>query len=317
MYVVTAGSSYMDIDAYAGCVAYAELLRAQDMEAEAISTAPLNESINPTIRSWNAPIKTAYTPSASDLYVMIDVSDPAYFDKIVDLARVADIMDHHVGFEQYWQERLGGNVSIEFIGAACTLVYERWKLAWLFEKMSVLSARLLVCGILDNTLNFGAKVTTSRDEEAYTALIAKADLPTDWPVQYFTACQQAIINNIVNAVQNDKKIAIFKSFVHPVCCGQMAVWNAREVLAKQEQTLQQILASIKPHWFMNLMSVGEKKSYFFTDNHDVQAWLSKLLGVQFQGSVAVADRLWLRKEIIRQDITTTDNSTIMNNKTSS
>jgi hypothetical protein len=33
-------------------------------------------------------------------------------------------------------------------------------------------------------------------------------------------------------------------------------------------------------------------------------WLSDLLGVRFDGSVGVAGRLWLRKEILKQGIST-------------
>jgi len=302
MRVVTSGSAYVDIDAYAGCVAYSELLQVQGFEAKAVSTAPLNESISETVRSWQAPIHADYEPSEKDTFTLIDVSDPAYFDKTVDPERVDEVIDHHPGFEEYWQERLGDNSHIEFIGAACTLVYERWKTADLLGKMSVLSARLLICGILDNTLNFGAQVTTQRDVEAYDTLLAQADLPDDWTAQYFTECQEAILQDAVAAIQNDTKTLTFKSFELPICFGQLVVWDGNQVLAEHQSVLQEALASIKPDWFMNLISVGERKSYFVTDNANVQAWLTKLLGVQFDGSVAIADRLWLRKEVIKQDI---------------
>lgn len=302
MRVVTSGSAYVDIDAYAGSVAYAELLQVQGDEAVAVSTAPLNESISETVRSWHAPLKTDYTPSESDTFTLIDVSDPAYFDKVVDPERVDEVIDHHPGFEEYWQERLGDKSHIEFIGAACTLVYERWKTAGLLGKMSVVSARLLVCGILDNTLNFGAKVTTPRDDAAYKDLLTKADLPDDWTAQYFTQCQEAILKDAVAAIQNDTKTLTFNSFERPICFGQLVVWDGKQV-AEYQQVLKEALSSLKPDWFMNLISVGERKSYFFTDNPNVQKWLTGLLDVQFNGSLAAADRLWLRKEVIKQDIT--------------
>jgi inorganic pyrophosphatase/exopolyphosphatase len=168
--------------------------------------------------------------------------------------------------------------------------------------MSVLSARLLICGILDNTLNFGAKVTTPRDIEAYDTLLAQANLPDDWTAQYFTECQEAILHDAVAAIQNDTKTLSFKSFEQPICFGQLVVWDGKQVLTEHQDVLKEALANIKPDWFMNLISVGERKSYFVTDNTDVQVWLSNLLGVQFDGSVAIADRLWLRKEVIKQDI---------------
>lgn len=302
MRIVTAGSAYIDVDAYAGCIAYAELLQKQGTEARAVSTATLNESISVTLRSWQAPLCMSYIPSKDDTYTLIDLSDPDYFDEIVDQNRVDEVIDHHPGLEEYWQERLGDGAHIEFIGAACTMVYERWKAAKLLEEMSILSVRLLICGILDNTLNFGAKVTSERDIEAYDALISRADLPNDWTARYFMECQDAILGNVAVAIKNDTKILTFKTFDRPVCFGQLVVWDAKQALAEQQGVIREVLANIKSDWFMNLISVGERKSYFITDNTDVQAWLTDLLGVQFDNSIAVADRLWLRKEVIKKDI---------------
>lgn len=302
MRVITSGAAYVDIDAYAGCIAYAELLQVQGSEAEAVSTAPLNESISKTVRSWEAPLRTEYTPTDADTYTLIDVSDPAYFDKVVDVEKVDEVIDHHPGFEQHWQDRIGDKADIEFIGAACTLVYERWQTAGQLGKMSVTSARLLICGILDNTLNFGAKVTTQRDTDAYNALLTQAELPEDWTAQYFTECQEAILEDAVAAIGNDTKTLTFNSYEQPICFGQLVVWDGQQVLAQHSDVLRETLSEKQPDWFMNLISVGERKSYFVTESAAVQAWLSKLLGVEFEGSVAVADRLWLRKEVIKQDI---------------
>jgi inorganic pyrophosphatase/exopolyphosphatase len=63
-------------------------------------------------------------------------------------------------------------------------------------EMGQASARLLMCGILDNTLNFGAKITTERDRRAYQELSKIADLPEDWPAQYFAACQAGIVHDL-------------------------------------------------------------------------------------------------------------------------
>ncbi len=302
MRIVTSGSRYLDIDAYAGCIAYAELLQSQGIEAAAVSTAPFNESISKAVRSWQAPLLTKYQPAGNDTFTVIDVSEPAFFDKFVELTRVDEVIDHHPGSEEHWQKLIGNNARIEFIGAACTLVYEQWKAAGLLEKMSVTSARLLICGILDNTLNFGAKVTAPRDIEAYDTLLTKAELPDDWTAQYFTECQNTILQDAAGAIRNDTKTPLFNTFGQPICFGQLTVWDAKQVLAEHQQVLQNTLVNIKPEWFMNLISVGEGKSYFVTNNAQVQAWLSKLLGLKFEGTIAVTDRLWLRKEVIKQDI---------------
>ncbi|HVQ43937.1 MAG TPA: DHH family phosphoesterase [Candidatus Saccharimonadia bacterium] len=302
MRIVTAGSRYMDIDAYAGAIAYAELLQARGEQAQAVSTAVWNESISQTVRSWRAPLNTTYTPNDTDMFTLIDISDPEHFDRFVDLARVDEVIDHHPGFEQYWQERIGDKAHIEFIGAACTLVYERWVAAGLADTMSETSAKLLVSGILDNTLNFKAHVTTERDRTAYRALVAHADIPDGWTAQYFTECQEAILADATTSIRNDSKILTFKTFPRPLGVGQLVVWDAAEVVSRHQATIEQELAAMKPEWFVNVVSVNEGSSYFVCQDPAVQAWVSDLLGVKFEGDVARADRMWLRKEIIKQDL---------------
>lgn len=303
MKVVTSGLKYLDIDAYAGCIAYAELLRLTGVDAIAFSSAAINESITQTIRLWAVEFSSDYEIGSNDTFILIDVSEPEYIEKNVNIDRVEEVIDHHPGLEKYWQQRLGDKSHIEFIGAACTLVYERWNAANLLDKMSVLSARLLICGILDNTLNFGAAITTRRDIDAYDTLLTKAKLPDDWTAQYFTECQEAILQDIAAAIQNDTKILSFKSFEQPICFGQLVVWEEKQVLTGHQDVLKEVLSNMKPDWLMNLVDISESKSYFVTENTHVQAWLSELLSVRFDGSVAIADRLWLRKEVIQQDIT--------------
>jgi inorganic pyrophosphatase/exopolyphosphatase len=302
MHIITSGYKYIDIDAYAGIIAYAELLCAQGGQAQAVSTAAWNESISKTVRSWPAPLKTAYTPASEDTFTIVDLSDPDHFDHIVDLARIDEIIDHHPSFGAYWQERIGDKAQIEFIGAACTLVYERWVTAGLADKMSEISAKLLVTGILDNTLNFKAHVTTDRDRKAYKELTAHANIPEGWTAQYFTECQEAILADVETSIRNDSKVLSFSSFPRPLSVGQLVVWDVSEVLDKHKGTVERVLAAVKPDWFMNLVSVGEGSSYFICKDPAVQAWLADLLGVTFEGDVARADRLWLRKEIIKQGL---------------
>lgn len=299
MKIITAGTAYLDIDAYAGIIAYAELLQKQGREAEAVSTAPPNESVPKTVRSWAVPLKTDYAPRPDDTFVLVDISTPDYFDSFVDLGHVVEVIDHHPGYEQYWHERIGEGADIEPIGSVCTQIFERWQRAGLESEISETSARLLVCGILDNTLNFGAKITTARDKAAYEQLLTWANLSEDWAAQYFGECQVAIDADPVQAVANDTKFIQFAGSESTTCVGQIAVWSAKELLEKSQTDIVRHFEAKNMPWFMNIISIGERKSYFLAVNPDVQQRLAHLLGVKFDGSLGEADRLWLRKEIIQ------------------
>jgi len=67
-------------------------------------------------------------------------------------------------------------------------------------------------------------------------------------------------------------------------------------------TIAKTLASMKTEWFINIVSISENCSYFFSHDETIQRWLHHLLGVNFTNdNVASAGRLWLRKEITKVD----------------
>ncbi len=301
MKIVTGASPFIDIDAYGGIVAYTELLQNQGHNVQAVSTVTFNESITPSMLSLNAAVSRTYTPDANDTFILIDISNPERLDPIVKTDKVEAILDHHTGYEEFWQPRLGEDANIEFVGAACTQVYEAWEKARLLERMSPVSAKLLAAGILDNTLNFGAKITTARDKKAYDHLVKVANLNPYFAIEYFDECQEQILKDLPYAIKNDYKTPLFDSLSNElICFGQLTLWNADEVLSGHYETIKQTLSDINEKWFMNLINLKAGKSYFMAEDPAIKKWLEDLLGLHFDGSVAHADRLWLRKEVVKQ-----------------
>lgn len=301
MIIVTAGERYIDIDAYACAVAYAELLNLLGKPAIAASSAVWNESITTSLRALRTPLVTGHRPMPGDQFVMVDVSYPSQFDTFVDQQHIIEVFDHRAGFEEYWTERLGNDSHIEFIGAAATLIYEAWAKAGVVNRMSKQSARLLAAAILDNTLDFKAGVTTDRDKTAYAFLARHADLSDQWAADYFTDCQAAILADLPRALQNDTKLLTFSGLEGQLCLGQIVVWNAQEVIADRLETISAVLGELRPLWLANVVSISEGKSYFVAGDQRVRSWAERLLNVHFIGNIATADTLWLRKEIIKQD----------------
>ena len=301
MIIVTSGARYLDIDAYACCIAYAELLNLLGQPAKAVSTAVLNESITPSLRALPANLETTYTPSPDDVFVMADLSDPDHFDSIVNLDHVIEVFDHHPGYEQYWQDKLGDKSHIDFIGAAATLIAEEWQKAGLLDRMSQPSAKLLAAAILDNTLNFNASVTTDRDKSMYEFLRSHAALDDQWVASYFTECQRNIMNDLPVALKNDTKFLQFNGMPERLCVGQLVVWDASSFMADELPAITKHFEAIQKQWFVNIVSIDEGHSYLLCQDAPTQQWLEGLLHVTFDGNIAKAGRLWLRKEIMKAD----------------
>lgn len=299
MKIVTSGNRYIDIDAYASCIAYANLLNLKGIEAKAVSTAKINESITPNLLKLNSVLEE-YEKDENEEFIIIDVSNKNYFDNIVVEDKIIEVIDHHVGCEEYWKNKLGERAKIEFIGAVATLIVELYEKDRMIEKMSKDIAYLLMAAILDNTLNFKAKVTTDRDKSAYKKLEMIVDNKENYAEKYFLECQLNIQKDLKTAIENDTKIEEINILL-PKIFAQLTVWDKKNILDNKSK-IYNTLENIGTDWMMNLICLKDGKSYIIASNSEVQRKLENLFNSTFQNDILMLDSVWLRKEIIKKAI---------------
>lgn len=299
MKIITSGLKYIDIDAYASIIAYRELLKIKGLQAKAVSTAKLNESITESLLKLNINLDD-YKKSEDDEFIIIDVSNKDFFDTIVEENKIIQVIDHHVGFEKYWNEKLGENSNIEFIGSVATLIFELYEKENLCKKMAKETAILLMCAILDNTLNFKAKVTNERDKKAYKKLEKIANTEENFAEMYFLECEETITKDLKKAIKNDTKVEKVSEHL-PLVFGQLVVWNKEKIL-KQEKIIFDTLNSINNEYMLNLISLKDGKSYIVAQDTEVKRKLEKLFESSFENNIMQLENVWLRKEIIKKAI---------------
>lgn len=297
MYIVTSGSKYIDIDAYATIIAYANLLNLKGIPAKAVSTSKLNESITSSLLNLHIGLDS-YTKSDSDCFIIVDVSNKDFFDKIVDDRRIVEIIDHHFGFEEYWNSILKEKSRIEFIGAVATIIVEDYEKNGLLDYMSKDIAMLLMSAILDNTLNLKAKITNERDINAYMKLSQLVGNVDKYAENYFLECQKIIEENIEKSIENDTKAEKICEIL-PYAFSQLTLWN-KDFIIKNKEKVYKTLEAISPEWMLNLISLEEGKSYIIADNKIVKRKLERLFNKSFNKDIMELDSVWLRKEIIKK-----------------
>ena len=300
--LITAGSTYLDIDAYACCVAMAELLRLKGEDAIAYSRAPANYSVCDSLVEDGQISDSLPDGLSSDeaRYIVVDVSDPEFLKGSVLLERVVAIYDHHVGFEDYWQSRLGEGAHIEFIGAAATLVYREWRREGLQDRMSANTARLLVAAILDNTLNLTSKNTTREDIEAFRELCEREAIGDEWCAAYFSDVQSSVVADLKNALFCDIKTVRNNPYL-PSRVAQITVWDAESVLARLPD-IREWFAESADDWMINIIDIKHGCSYFVCDSENYQRRLEGVFDVRFESGVARSSTSYLRKEIIKKTV---------------
>ena len=297
--VVTAGSNYIDIDAYACCVAMKELLSLQGYRAVCYSAAVPNYSICQSLTEEGQMLSALPSEHLKDKvqYVIVDVSDPDYIKDAAPIDLVCAVYDHHVGFEEYWSERIGEDSHIEFIGAAATLIYREWKKADLQDQMTRSTALLLIAAILDNTLNLTSSNTTEEDRESFRALCKKTGVDDAFRGVYFSEVQAKVEKDLQNALLNDVK-RIGQSPVLPANVAQLCVWDADGMLARLPQ-IRIWLEGLEGGWMLNLIDIKHHRSYFVCDDIHRQKEIERLFGVGFKDGVALSAQPYLRKQILK------------------
>lgn len=301
-YIITAGSTYLDIDAYACMLGMAELLRLKNIPVVAWSDAPCNYSVCKTLVEEGQVLREM--PSNFDgetaKYIIVDVSDPEFLKSSVSLDQVVEVYDHHVGFEEYWTSRIGENARIEFIGAAATLIYREWKKAGMLDKMTSSTAKLLIAAILDNTLNLTSSVTTQEDIDTFCELCMRENIGKDWCAAYFSEVQTSIEADLKNALFGDVK-NIRDNPVLPSYMGQVAVWNVESVLDRLEE-IREWFNGRYNGWMLNIIDIQNSCNYFICDSTDHQKKIKKIFDVHFEAGIAKTSVSYLRKEIIKNCI---------------
>lgn len=301
-YIITAGSTYLDIDAYACMLGMAELLRLKNIPVVAWSDAPCNYSVCKTLVEEGQVLREM--PSNFDgetaKYIIVDVSDPEFLKDSVPLDKVIEVYDHHVGFEDYWKSRIGEGAHIEFIGAAATLIYREWKRAGLTREMKRHTAKLLTAAILDNTLNLTSSNTTKEDIETFHALCAHAGIGEEFRAEYFSEVQKSVELDLKNALFGDIK-TVRDNPILPPRVAQLCVWSAESILLRLDEIRGWFAPQSDP-WMINIIDLSGNCSYLVCDDEHTQRKLEPVFNVSFEDGVACTEKPYLRKQIIKKTV---------------
>lgn len=300
--IVTAGSAYLDIDAYACMVALAELLKLQGKTAVAFSNAPCNHSVCKSLIKEKQVLQEIPFGTLEETcrYIIVDVSDPAFLKDSVPIDKVIGVYDHHVGFEDYWKDRIGNRANIEFVGAAATLIYREWKKAGLVDQMTRESTLLLIAAILDNTLNLTSSIVTDEDRVAFFELCKKENIDENWCASYFSEVQTSIEQDLNNAILKDVKI-IYNNPMLPRKFAQLCIWDAKSILDKISD-IKSIFTDDSESWMLNIVDIKQNCSYYVCDCLDYQKKLENIFDICFEDCIAKINKTYLRKEIIKKSL---------------
>jgi inorganic pyrophosphatase len=295
--IITAGARGADIDVLGCAIAYAELLRLEGYEAVPVIQGSFTSSVTPSLLALGAVYETGYTPSGSESFVLVDISDHDYFPAFVARDRISEVYDHRHGFEEYWNEHLGINAHIEMVGSCGTLIWEQFQKRGKTKDISTTAATLLLASIVSNNLAFKSPLTTQRDRSAYTDLIAITGLSDDWIADYFHEQEKLLLDDFDQYVRADTKI--IKTPEGDYAIGQIEMWDAGDLLSTKKSDLTRIMGELAVPWIVNILNISKGFNYVYSESQRGRELFTAKLKIPFDGDVAKTDALLMRKYLMK------------------
>lgn len=293
--VITSGRKYIDIDAYGAMFAYKVLLNSLGYDAYVVTSVKVNESVPKLILDLGFSFDDIKI-NEDDSFVVIDVSNPDFIEEFVVKDKIKEIIDHHIGYQEYW-DNLNINNNIEFIGSVCTLIYERFLENKKENLINTSLAKILVAGILDNTLNFNSENTNERDRKAYNELLKLGNIDDSFRNDYFISCY----NNIEFSLEENIRLGIkieYVSDIIPEVFGQLIVVD-KSIVFNNRNLIDTIFKDYDD-WICNIICLNEGISYILYSSERVKNNLLKMYrGKEYHKSVKL-NKCVLRKEVMKK-----------------
>jgi hypothetical protein len=159
--------------------------------------------------------------------------------------------------------------------------------------------QLLAAAIASNTLNFQAKITSDRDEVAFTEISKLAELSEIWVENYFTQVQQEVIHNLEIALKLDIKTIKLRDGSE-VNIGQLELWNGMDLFRNRQMEIFAFFQSLGNKWVLTAPCIKDGINVIFTKDQNLQEMLEDVLDIHFSGYMATTGKIILRKEILKK-----------------
>lgn len=294
--IVTTTYECPDLDGYGSSVAYAELLRAQGKDAMPLIFGEPHVEVQWIVRTFDIQTKFASCSNLGNLeIVLLDASDPAYLCGNIKPEQVIEVIDHRKLNKA--SKFSNANIQIETVGAAATLVAEKFEEAGVEPLRE--SALLLCGGIISNTQNFTA-VATDRDRKAFEWLSKFADMPDNFVNSMFLAKSDLSGGRLYKTLIGDSKVLVIRGKV--VGTAQLEIIGAENLIGNRCNEIEETARKIKSenntdYMFANIKDLSLGESYILCVDDQTAELLSQMDGVEWSGRIGRSKVMTMRKQI--------------------
>ncbi len=284
-----------DLDGYGCAMAYAELLRVQGQDARAHVWGTPQLEVQWLLETFKLSHADGPTDDTNAQVVLLDASSKKDLPAPLRIEQVIEIIDHRKLHEA--DQFFNAQPHIELVGAAATLVAER------FKKTNVVpskeSALFLFGGIVSNTHNFTA-ATTDRDREMAAWLKKIGEVSDELPRQMFMAKSDLSGSRLRDALFGDFKTIAFGP-IH-ITMAQLEIVGVTDLLTRRRGEIESILKEIQSvekteYILLNMIDLNTNLSHILCLNEQTKAIIQHLPDATWDGLLCTNPTLVLRKQI--------------------
>ena len=287
-----------DMDGISLMYAYTEYLRKNGECAEYYFEGTLKKKVQIILDKFNIKLENIEDIKDDDEIVLVDTNYLRELSNKIKPENIVEIIDHHN--REDWIDNYNHiKVDIELIGAAATLVAERFKNNNV--PISRESAILLYYGIISNTMNLKIKLTDEKDIDLSNWLKSQVSEITDEVTKEIFEEKSEIGDNLREEMEvefKDQFMSISWSM------GQLEVANVDKFLNKYEDKIREILETVSKennvdYISVNCMDIINGYSVIVAYNNETAKLITKATGIKFNNLKARVDELVSRKEIVK------------------
>lgn len=284
-----------DLDGVASSIALSAYLKTtKGLSAKPIIFGNLNSETNFVLDLLGLPHPQSFSTKCAptDVVYLVDTHHLNQVNENVPPECVVQIYDHHpAGNPDAFPN---AEIVNEKVGAVATLLAEKFRdeNVPLDTNLSV----LLYAAIVSNTLDFTAPPTAERDYKAADWLSNQTAIPSDLVDQMFQARSNFDALTTQELLSGDYKEFDFSDV--KVGISQIEGVGVTKLLTRPdfETEISQLRFRMDAdHMFLSVVDIREQKTYLVTDQEKTRNILSKAVRAEFPTSVAVFDRILLRK----------------------
>jgi len=290
-----------DLDGVACAYAYAELLNQIDKNNEYIAGVYGEAYIEAhyLLERFNIKEGIIFNPKNKfDKFILVDASDIKGMPEVIREEDVIEVIDHRK-IHQAPDIFPNAKVQVEMVGAAATLIFEKFKENKIM--LSLNSRYLLLGAIYSNTLNFKSSIVNERDRDAVKNLKNECEikLPDNLIEEMFLYKSNYIEKNLEKTMISD-----FKSFDNGLDIAQLEAYEMEKIVNKKLLLIREVLMKLKEennlkYIFLTVADIKNAHNIFVVVDEKTKLLLEKSLNLTFNDDmVSYNGELLLRKQIM-------------------